>query len=1017
MRIRTTSKILLISLLTIFQGYVFAQNKVIQGKVTSIEDGNPSGLPGVNILVLGTTKGTNSDADGNYIIELAQNENSLTFSFIGYKTQTVLVGNQTVVNATLEVDAELLGEVVVVGYGVQRKSDLTGSVSSIKEGDLTKIPSFNPAQSLQGKVAGVQVFNSSGAPGASPVIRVRGVGTFNNSSPIYVVDGVILDDISFVNTADIQSMEVLKDASSTAIFGSRGANGVIIITTKQGKIGQKRAIVSVNSEYSVQQVGKTIDLLTGREFGTITNDVFPGTYNNLNLLSNTDWQQLIFRTAPIQSHQVSVNGASDKSTYYVGVSYFQQEGIIPKSSYERITLRLNNTYTISDNVKFGNNITLAPFQQQNAPDVVSQAYRAQPLTVPYYADGSFGAVPNVGNPLASLEYSNNFEKGFRLVGNVFSDVKFLKNFLFRSSFGVDLGFNKSNDFTPAFTVFNPDGTANQQQNLLSSLGKGTSNSSTWLWENTVTFDKQINDHRLNVLAGFTMQETSNEFINIRGSNIIRDLPELRYLNNGLYFYNPTNIPVIDNLSNIRNGVDANLFYSLVSYLFRLNYSWKDKYLFTASVRRDGSSKFSGVNKFGNFPSFAVGWNAINEDFLKDVKFLTNLKVRASWGAIGNEKIDYLKQYSLITSSGLTSPVFGVKNNLIPGATYDVSGNPDLIWETTNQTDIGIEVGFLNNRLTGEFDYFNKQTKDILVPLRPQGYFGNGNGALITVNAGTVVNRGFEFNVAWQDEYKGVKYKVAFLGNTLDNEVLTVGGTKGIDSTLVGGFLGNGQAATLSRAGLPIGAFYGFKTAGIFQNATELAAYPRDPNADAGDLRFVDINKDGKINDADRTYIGSPIPTLIYGFNFQVGYKGIELLADFQGQHGNNILNAKDIVRPDPYNFEKQVINRWTGEGTSTTEPRSSFGGYNYSISDRFIQSGAYLRLRSLTVSYSLPNRWIDKVSLKQAKFYLRGTNLFTSSSFTGYSPDFGSSNVLSNNIDNGSYPIAKVYSVGLNVTF
>ena len=1010
-------KVLLINVLGLFFFGANAQNRSIKGKVTSIEEGKNIELPGVNVTIIGTSKGTTTDAEGNFNLELAPSETSLSFSFIGYTSQTVVITNQTFLNIILQTDTEQLEEVVVVGYGVQRKSDLTGSISSVKEGDLTKIPSFNAVQSLQGKVAGVQVFNSSGAPGAAPVVRVRGVGTFNNSSPIYVVDGVILDDISFLNASDIQSMEVLKDASSTAIFGSRGANGVIIVTTKQGKVGQEKAVISVNSEYSFQQVGKTIDLLNGKEFGAITNDILPGTYNNLNLLPNTDWQNLIFRTAPIQSYQISANGASAKTTYYFGVSYFKQEGIVPKSSFERITLKFNNTYSISDNVKIGNNITLAPFQQQNAPDVVYQAFRAQPLRTPYYSDGSFGAVPNVGNPLASLEYSNNTNKGLRLVGNVFGDVKFLKDFLFHSSFGVDLAFNKSNDFTPAFTVFNPDGTANQQQNLLSSLGKGTSNSSTWLWENTVTFNKQIKDHRLNVLAGYTLQETSNEYINIRGSNIIRDLPELRYLNNPLYFYNPINTPVINNLSSIENGVDANLYYSLVSYLFRLNYTWKDKYLLTASIRRDGSSKFSPTNRYGNFPSFAIGWNAINERFMQDVKIFTNLKVRASWGAIGNEKINYLRQYSLITSSGLTSPVFGLANNLVSGATFDVSGNPNLVWETTYQSDIGIEVGFFNNRLTGEFDYFNKQTKDILIPLRTQGYFGNGNGALVTVNAGTVLNSGFEFNVAWQDEFKGVKYKVGFLGNTLHNEVLAVGGSKGIDSTLVGGYLGNGQASTLSRVGLPIGAFYGYKTNGIFQNDADLAAYPHDPNAAAGDLRFVDVNKDGKITDADRTYIGSPIPTFIYGFNFQLGYKGVELLTDFQGQYGNSILNGKEIVRPDPYNFEKHVINRWTGEGTSTTEPRSSFGGYNYSISDRFIQSGAYLRLRSLTLAYSLPKQWIDKVALKQVKVYVRGTNLFTSSSFTGYSPDFGSSDVLSNNIDNGSYPVPKVYSVGLNVTF
>ncbi len=1008
-------KALVISFLCAISTVGFAQNRVVEGTVTAKEDNQP--IPGVNVSIKGTTKGNATDLDGKYRIELGPNEKTLVFSFVGFTTQTIEVGSRSVVNVVLESDADLLQEVVVVGYGVQQKSDLTGSISSIKGTDLIRIPSFSAVQGLQGRVSGVQVFNSSGAPGANPIVRVRGVGTFNNTSPIYVVDGVILDDISFLNPADIQSMEVLKDASSTAIFGARGANGVIIVTTKLGKAGQEQPIVNVNAEYSVQQVAKTIDLLNGKEFGQITNEIISGTYNNLNALPNTDWQSQIFRTAPMQNYQVSVTGSTQKTQYYFGVGYYNQEGIVPKSKYERVTLKFNNTYQLSDNVKFGNNISFAPYAQQNAPDVVYQAYRAQPLRVPYYPDGTFGAVPNVGNPLASLAYSNNYNNGMRIVGNMFVDVTFLKDFLFRSSFGVDLLNSKSDDFAPAYTVYNPDGTPSQQQNLQSTLSKGTSSSSTLLWENTLTYTKQVNDHRFTVLGGFTMQKTNNEFINIRGSNIIRDFPELRYLNNPLYFYDPTSTPVVNNLSAINNGVDANMYYSLMSYLFRVNYTWKDKYLFTASFRRDGSSKFSPSNRWGNFPSFAVGWNVINEDFMKDFKFLTNMKFRASWGAIGNEKIDYLKQYSLVVSNGSTSPVFGVGNNLVNGATFDVAGNPNLVWETTYQTDIGLELGFLNDRLTAEFDYFNKETQDILVPLRTQGYAGNGNGALITVNAGTVLNRGFEFNVAWQDEFKGIKYKIGFVGNTLHNEVLAVGGSKGVDSTLVGGYLGNGQPATLSQVGLPIGSFYGYKTAGVFQNQTELDAYPHDSNAVPGDLRFEDTNHDGKITGADRVNIGSPIPTFIYGINMSLEYKGVELMADFQGQSGNKILNGKEIVRPDPYNFEQHVMNRWTGPGTSYYEPRPTFGGYNYSISDRFIQDGSYFRLRNLTIAYSLPTAWTDKVALKAVKVFVRGTNLFTISNFTGYSPDFGSTNVLANNIDNGAYPVARIYTIGLNVTF
>lgn len=1008
-------KALVIIVLVSVPQLVWGQSRVVEGTVTSKEDGQS--IPGANVSVTGTTQGTATDVDGKYRIEVQSGESSLTFSFVGFVSQTIVVGAQATIDVALEMDTDLLDEVVIVGYGVQKKSDLTGSVASLKSGDIVRIPSSNAVQSLQGRISGVQVYNSSGAPGAVPVVRVRGVGTFNNSSPIYVVDGVILDDISFLNPGDIQSMEVLKDASSTAIFGARGANGVIMVTTKLGKVGQAKPTVNFLAEYSVQEVAKTIDLLNGQEFGQITNEIIPGTYNNLNALPSTDWQSLIFRTAPQQNYQVSVAGANEKAQYYLGVGYFNQQGIVPKSKYERVTLKFNNTYAVSDNVKLGNNITFAPFSQQNAPDVVYQAYRAQPIREPYYADGSFGAVPNVGNPLATLEYSNNFNSGMRLVGNLFMDVTFMKDFLFRSSFGVDLNNSKSEDFTPAFTVLNPDGTPNQQRNLQSTLSKGTTSSSTLLWENTLTYTKEIDDHRINVLGGFTMQSTTNEFINIRGSNIIRDFPELRYLNNPLYYYDPTTTPAVNNLAAINNGVDANMYYSLVSYLFRVNYTWKDKYLLTASFRRDGSSKFSPDNRWGNFPSFALGWNVINEDFMNGVTFLSNLKVRASWGAIGNEKIDYLKQYSLVTSNGNTSPVFGVGNNLVSGATFDVAGNPNLVWETTYQTDIGLEMGFLKDKLTAEFDYFSKETQDILVPLRTQGYAGNGSGALITVNAGTVLNRGFEFNLTWQDEIGDIKYRVGLVGNTLHNEVLAVGGSKGVDSTLVGGFLGNGQAATLSTIGLPIGSFYGFRTNGVFQNDAELAAYPHDSNAIPGDLRFVDVNNDGVLNAADRTNIGSPIPTLIYGFNLQAEYKGFEFLVDFQGQSGNQILNGKEIVRPDPYNFEQRVMGRWTGDGTSNVEPRPSFGGYNYSISDHFIQDGSYFRLRNITLGYTLPSAWTDKVSLKSVKLYVRGTNIFTISNFTGYSPDFGSSNVLANNIDNGAYPVARVYTLGLNVTF
>jgi TonB-linked SusC/RagA family outer membrane protein len=992
------------------QATAVAQASVVKGKVTSQDDGE--GLPGVSIQVEGTSRGTVTDFEGTYSLELQSGDSKLIYSFIGYKTVTVDVGSRSVIDLVMEPDIEQLEEIVVVGYGVQRKSDVTGAVASVRGADLTKIPAANPMQALQGKVAGVQISSGSGQPGAAPVVRIRGVGTFNDSSPIYVVDGVILSDISFLNSSDIQSMEVLKDASATAIYGSRGANGVVIITTRQGKIGEEKTTFSVNTEYSVQKLSKKIDLLNGKEFATVVNDISPGSYNNVDAVPNTDWQDLIFDVAPIQNHQVSATGATKKTQYYVGLGYFNQQGIVDKSKYERFTLKLNNTYKFSDNVRLGNNITIAPYSQQVAPGVVYQVYRAQPVAVPRYDDGSFGVVPNVGNPLADLENSNNFNKGLRTVGNVFTDIKLFKDFTFRSSFGVDMAYNKNKSFTPAYTVYNADGTASQQQNLYSDLSKENRENFTWLWENTLTYNKEFGKHRVEGLAGFTSQKTTSEYLSIRGENILRDGQDFWYLRPSYIVDESNNI---NTLNSIANGVDAGQYYSMASVLFRVNYTYDERFLFTGTFRRDGSSKFTDNNRYASFPSLALGWNVINESFMQNISALTNLKVRASWGAIGNEKIRYNRQFSLVQNE--LNPVFGVEEALNPGASYGVTGNPDLKWETTYQTDLGLEFGLLNQRLTGELDYYRRETQDILVDLLTPGHLGNGQGQRVTYNAGSVLNSGFEFNLGWSDEVQGVKYRIGALGSTVHNEVLSVGGNSGVDSTLVGGYLGDGRPVTLSREGLPIGAFYGYQIDGVFQNQTELDAYPHDSQAKPGDLIIRDVNGDGKISLADRTYMGSPIPTFIYGFNLEASYKGFDINVDFQGQMGNKIFNGKEVVRPDPYNFERHVINRWTGDGTSTTEPRASFGGINFPPSTRFIQDGSFLRFRNMTIGYTIPEAALERINMNQVRVYVRGTNLFTKTKFTGYSPEFGSEDVLSSNIDRGAYPVSAIYSAGLNISF
>lgn len=983
-----------ISFLAVFLqvSLLLAQERSVSGTVLDAADNLP--LPGATIMIEGTSRGTSTDFNGRFTVQMSANENVLVISFIGYQTQRVELGARTEVEILLQPDARSLEEVVVIGYGTVRKSDLTGAVSSVRGDDLTKIPAISPMQALQGKVAGMQVTSASGAPGASVVVRVRGVGTFNNASPIYVVDGVILDNIDFLNAGDIESIEVLKDASATTIYGSRGANGVIMVTTRSGKVGQEYPTINFSSEYSMQTLQERIDLLNGREFAIIANEINPGSYNNVDAVPNTDWQDVLFRNAPIHNYQFSAAGAVGKSQYYIGLGYFNQQGIIPKSSFERLTLKINNTYHIARNVRFGNNLAFTPNQQQNTHgNATFVVYRAQPTIEPIRPDGSYAEVPGVGNVLADIDYTNSFSKGIRTVGNFFGEVDIVPGLVFRSSFGVDADYRKNESFTPEFFV------SPQQQNPFSRLNKSYSDRLSWLWENIISYNKTFGKSRIDAVAGYTMQESSSEFIALGAENLLRD-------HSDFWYFNPDNV----NPNTISNSVFFDQNYSMISYLFRANYTYDERYLFTATYRTDGSSKFSRNQRYASFPAFAVGWNVINEDFLQEYVWLSNLKLRASWGVVGNEKIQYDRQFSRVIN-GIVA-VFGQDGQIYPGSTYGVTGNPDLGWEDTYQTDIGLEFGFWNNKLSVEVDYYSRNTQNILIDLPVAGYLGNGVGAAITYNAADVLNRGIEYNIAWNGNMRDIRYTIRTVGTTIHNEATRVFGTGGPGDRLT-----NAAGTTSTAPGQPIGSFFGYVTDGIFQNANELAAYPSRFDAGVGDLRFVDVNGDGLINDLDRTFLGSPIPKFMGGLGLDVFYKAFDVSVDFQGQAGNKIYNAKETVRPDLYNFERHVFDRWRGEGTSNTEPRSTAGGYNWLPSTRFIQDGSFFRLRSLTIGYNLPAELTEKAYMKAARFYLRGTNVFTLTKFTGYSPEVTSESPINNGIDNGGYPVSSIYSVGLNVTF
>ncbi|MCX7637828.1 MAG: SusC/RagA family TonB-linked outer membrane protein, partial [Cyclobacteriaceae bacterium] len=631
--------------------YAAAQMITVKGRVVDANDG--TSLPGVNILVKGTSIGSVTNADGQFSISVPSSESVLVVSFVGYKSLEVPVQGRESLTVSLEADVIALGEVVVVGYGVVKKSDLTGSVASIRGKDLTTVPAINPLQSLQGKVAGVQIANSSGAPGAGTYVRIRGIGTFNDSSPIFVVDGVILPNIDYLNAADIESIEVLKDASATAIYGSRGANGVIIVTTKRGSTSGGYPVISASAEYSIQDLPKKIDLLNGREYAIVRNKINPGTYNNVDAVPNTDWQDLIFRTAPLQNYQISASGGTDKFQYFTSIGYFGQQGIIEKSNYERVTLRFNNVFHASKSVRLGSNLSFTPFNQQNTNgNAVFVAYRAWPTLTPYQPDGSYTPVPGVGNVLADIEYTNSFASGLRSVNNLYAEVDFLKYFTFKTSLGVDLEYVKTRSYTPVFYV-NP-----QQQNPTDDLNKSFGDRVDWLFENTVTFQREIGKHRINAVAGFTMQESSSENVSLGMENLLRPTEDFWYVN--IFPNRATN-------SYAYNGVNPAFNFSMLSYLGRINYTFKQKYLLTATFRRDGSSKFTPANRFANFPSLAVGWNVMNESFMQRYSsWLSNLKLRASWGIIGNEKINYERQYSLVLNG--INALFG--NDVIyPGATY------------------------------------------------------------------------------------------------------------------------------------------------------------------------------------------------------------------------------------------------------------------------------------------------------------------------------------------------------------
>lgn len=972
----------------------------ISGTVTSADDGEP--LPGVNITVPDTNLGTTTDMDGNYSIAVPDTVNVLVFSFIGFQTQQIQINDRTQIDVAMQTQVYEAGEeIVVVGYGTQQKGDLTGSVSTVSVDEVRKVPTANVQDALQGQVAGVQITPQSGAPGAQADVRIRGVGTLNNSSPIYVVDGLILDDISFLSPNDIESVQVLKDASATAIYGVRGANGVIIITTNQGAQGETQ--FELSSYAGVQQVQNKIDVTNANEYATLANELaenegFDPLFDNPNQFGQgTDWQDVVFTPGAIQNYQLRASGGTENLTFSVSGNYFNQEGVVRGSDYERLTLRLNNTYNIADNVNFGHNVALIYYDQTDAAGgIVGAAYRTDPTIDPRNNEGEFtdaSARSSSGNPSASIFYNNNDNYGYRTVGDAYLNVTFLDNFEFRSSFGLDLERDHSKSFTPEFEV------SPTQRNEDSRISVGTDFNTNWLWENTLTYQQDFEDHSVTLLGGITAQE--QKFENLGGSriNVPASDDNLWYLTAGQE-EGQTNF----------NSANENSYYS---YLFRANYQYQDKYLFTGSYRIDGSSRFSEDNRWGYFPSVALGWVVSQESFMDDVGAISYLKLRGSYGIIGNDKIGAYPTYVTVTSNELA--VFGPDQSLNNGATITQIVNRDQIWEETKQLDIGFELNLLDNRLQTEVDYYQRDTDGILVSVPIPLYTGVFNEPV--VNAAEVRNTGFDFNVSWREVRGDWSYNIGVVASTVNNEVLSLG--RGNEEIFAGGLVNEISATTRTVVGSEIGAFYGYEVDGVFQTEEEIASSPTRGVEVPGDLKYIDQNGDGVINTEDRVEIGSPIADWTFGVNLGVNYRAFDVSMNFDGQVGHDIFNAKKAVRFGVENFESSALDRWTGPGTSNSEPRITNAGHNYLPSEYFLEDGDFLRLRNLQIGYTLPVNLTNQIGVRNIRLYANATNVFTLTDYSGYTPQIGGGNVLATSIDRfgGVYPVASVYTGGIEVSF
>ncbi len=1022
----------------------YSQTLKVTGVVTSAEDGMP--LPGVPVQVKGNpSAGVATDIDGNYTVNV-ESGSTLVFSYVGCKSQEHKITKSMNLDVVLEAEANVLQEVVAVGYGTMKKSDLTGSVTSVAADKLKKTPAASLANALQGQAAGVTVNSNSGQPGAAPEVRIRGVGTVNGASPIYVVDGVIVDDITFLSPNDIESTEILKDASATAIYGSRGANGVIIVTTRGGKVNQKTR-VTLDAYVGVQQRWRKLDVMNAHEFadaliainGTTSEKklyaeqgfnkwlqsyrlgssaYYPTVYDpetnptGLDYSSiDTDWQDEVFQDAMIQNYHLSIDGGGEKTTYSLSGSWYSQDGTIIGSNYQRFTVRLNTSHKVNNWLKVGENVSFMSSTARNAMNnsesagasVLSAAFAMAPWDPARYPQGSVNRqgkdlsgqisagsnFKNVTNPLSMVEMSHPKDRNERFVGNVFAEINPIEGLTFRTSYSFDYNIATSKLFKDAYEFSSYD---KVDKNFLSSSIGRTYN---WTVDNILTYARTIGDHDFSAMVGQTTEEYNYYSIGSSGSSILNPVEKNWYLSQ-----------VTDDFGRPSDSVSRN---RRVSMLSRLHYGYKNRYLITVNFRADGSSKFP-EKPWGYFPSTALAWKISEESFMKDFTNLDMLKLRAGWGRVGNDNIgnDAFTLTMFNTGPTFVDYVFGKDQQLANGATVLTWINNGGHWENTEQWSVGVDFGLWRGMLTGSVDLFLRNTKDMLMSVTAPAHVGNRYSA--TSNVGTVRNRGAEITLEHRNQIGDFGYSIGGNVSFIDNELTGLNG----GSPIYGGY----SNVTVVDQGYPLYYFWGYEYEGIYKSDEEVLSYLKGYDATstpfhAGDAKYKDNNGDGVIDDNDRTKLGSSIPWLNYGLNIGLNWKNFDVQLFFQGVAGNKIYNqmrhrlegngTSSILSP-------VMSDAWRSDYTEGTIPNPK-NSVNYYVSDRFLENGSYFRLKNMQIGYTIPSNAIKKVGLQSCRLYLQGSNLLTATKYTGFDPEVGGS------IDYGNYPQARSFIFGANISF